>query len=328
MKILFITYPMAFHTPGGGEIQLLAYKEALEKKGIHVDFFDPWNPRFTDYDVVHYFSCVGGSIHICNFVKQLNIPLVVTSSLWMTEETKELYPLGEIVDQFNIADFIVANSDIECNQLSKILNININKFKTVYNGIDDTFTNKIDESLFFEKFHIKNKYILSVANIEERKNQLHLAEAMKSFPDYKLVLIGHIRNNDYYENIRDLLGDQLIYIGSIDHSDPIFRSAYCGASAFVLPSILETPGLAALEAAAMEIPVVVTEVGSTTEYFLNDVSYSKPDDVSSIVSAIDNALNNTKEESLRNLSQRIKKSFSWSSAAEKLISIYNEVMIK
>ncbi|KUJ00608.1 group 1 glycosyl transferase [Vibrio sp. MEBiC08052] len=319
---------MAFHTPGGGEIQLLAYKEALEKKGIHVDFFDPWNPRFTDYDVVHYFSCVGGSIHICNFVKQLNIPLVVTSSLWMTEETKELYPLGEIVDQFNIADFIVANSDIECNQLSKILNININKFKTVYNGIDDTFTNKIDESLFFEKFHIKNKYILSVANIEERKNQLHLAEAMKSFPDYKLVLIGHIRNNDYYENIRDLLGDQLIYIGSIDHSDPIFRSAYCGASAFVLPSILETPGLAALEAAAMEIPVVVTEVGSTTEYFLNDVSYSKPDDVSSIVSAIDNALNNTKEESLRNLSQRIKKSFSWSSAAEKLISIYNEVMIK
>ncbi|QMV12966.1 D-inositol 3-phosphate glycosyltransferase [Vibrio spartinae] len=319
---------MAFHTPGGGEIQLLAYKDALEKMGVEVDFFDPWNPRFTDYDVIHYFSCVGGSIHICNFVNQLNIPLVVTSSLWMTEETKELYPLGEIIDQFNVADFIVANSDIECNQLSKILNVDIDKFRTVYNGIDDIFTKKIDENLFIKKFDIKNKYILSVANIEERKNQLRLAEAMKFFPDYKLVLIGHVRDHDYYESIRLILGEQLIYVGSIEHSDPIFRSAYCGASAFVLPSTLETPGLAALEAAVMEIPLVITEVGSTTEYFLNEVSYSKPDDVSSIVSAIDNALNHTKEKNLRNLSQRIKKSFSWSSAAEKLISVYNEAMIK
>ena len=29
MKVLYATYPMAFHTPGGGEVQLLAYQNVV-----------------------------------------------------------------------------------------------------------------------------------------------------------------------------------------------------------------------------------------------------------------------------------------------------------
>ena len=39
MKILFATYPLAFHTPGSGEIQLLKYKKALEDRGDDISFF-------------------------------------------------------------------------------------------------------------------------------------------------------------------------------------------------------------------------------------------------------------------------------------------------
>lgn len=48
MKVLFITYHMAFHTPGGEEMQLMAYKKHLELQGVQVDLFDPWNPNFLD----------------------------------------------------------------------------------------------------------------------------------------------------------------------------------------------------------------------------------------------------------------------------------------
>ena len=93
MKILFATYPMAFHTPGGGEVQLLAYSKFLPIHGVDVTLIDPWNPQFLEHDVVHFFSCVGGSLHFCSFIKKLGLPLVISSSLWITEETKMHYPM-------------------------------------------------------------------------------------------------------------------------------------------------------------------------------------------------------------------------------------------
>ena len=56
MKVLFATYPMAFHTPGGGEVQLLAYRKHLVERGIDVSLMDLWDPRFLEHDVVHFFS--------------------------------------------------------------------------------------------------------------------------------------------------------------------------------------------------------------------------------------------------------------------------------
>ena len=72
---------MAFHTPGGGEIQLKQYRNALIKTGLTVDFFDQWNPKLFEYDLVHFFSCISGSVPFCSFIKNLEIPLVISSSL-------------------------------------------------------------------------------------------------------------------------------------------------------------------------------------------------------------------------------------------------------
>ena len=46
MRILFNTYPVAFACPGGGEIQLLKSREALEKTGQQVFLFNIWDPQF------------------------------------------------------------------------------------------------------------------------------------------------------------------------------------------------------------------------------------------------------------------------------------------
>jgi glycosyltransferase involved in cell wall biosynthesis len=286
MKVLFATYPMAFHTPGGGEIQLLAYHKHLGAHGVDVTLFDPWNPRFLDHDVVHFFSCVGGSVHFCNFVKQLGLPLVVSSSLWVTEETKHLYPIGEIHHQFSLADRVVANSDIECETLARIFNLPREKFGTVLNG----FYEPVEPELFRNEFKIPGRFILNVGNIEPRKNQSALIKAMKSFPELKLVLIGHQRDPDYAKACFAEGGDQVIYAGTLAHDSPVLRSAYAACEAFVLPSTLETPGLAALEAHAAGARIAVTKVGSTEEYFAEHVAYLDPFDVESIAQSIRAAL--------------------------------------
>ena len=321
MKVLFITYPMAFHTPGGGEIQLLAYKKYLEENGFQVDLFDPWNPSFLDYDLVHFFSVIGGSVHLCNFIKNLGIPLVITSSLWITEETKHLYPVDEIRHQLSVADIVIGNSDIECDNMSKVLDLPREKFKTVYNGVEDIFFEKIDENIFRNKYNIVKEFVLNVGNIEHRKNQLNLVKAMKNFPDKKLVLIGHIRDKDYWKEILELGDDQVIYIGPLKNDDKLLRSAFSACEVFCLPSTLETPGLAALEAFISGSNVVITEEGATREYFDKNVYYCNP---SSINSISDN-LNNVFKEKVSNINKDIFE-YEWSKVINSLIYEYKQLI--
>ena len=274
---------MAFHTPGGGEIQLLKYKEYIEKKGHHVDLMDMWNPNFKNYDVFHFFSSISGSNHICNFVKRLNIPVVISSSLWITEETKDQYPCDEIRAHLNLAKKIVTNSMAESNELSKVLNIGIDKFVHIYNGVDRDFSKSIDPTIFRRHYGIWDPFLLNVGNIEPRKNQLRLAEAAKRL-NHRLVLIGHIRDHGYANELFTKY-PEIIYIGSISQSD-LLISAYKACEVFCLPSTLETPGLAAIEAATAGAKIVITAVGSTKEYFDGSVSYVDPHSIDSIIDAI------------------------------------------
>ncbi|GAA6140489.1 glycosyltransferase [Hydrogenophaga sp. 5NK40-0174] len=325
MKVLFATYPMAFHTPGGGEVQLLAYRKALAEHGVEVTLMDPWNPRFLDHDVVHFFSCVGGSVHFCNFVKQLGLPLVISSSLWITESTKGLYPIDEIRHQLSLSDRVITNSGIESDTLAGVLDLPRDRFDHVYNGVDAVFSQRPDASLFRQHFDIQGNFVLNVGNIEPRKNQLRLAEAMRSFPDRKLVLIGHVRSPEYFEQVKAAaLPGQLQYLGPLPHDADLLRSAYQACELFCLPSTLETPGLAALEAAVQGSPLVITSEGSTREYFGDNAVYVSPEDAADIAKGMAQSMGATAM-NRETLADELMKRFAWTSVVKKLINIYDKL---
>lgn len=329
MKVLFATYPMAFHTPGGGEIQLLAYEKHLPQHGVEVKLFDPWKPHFLEHDVVHFFSCVGGSSHFCAFVKRLGLPLVVSSSLWITEETKHLYPIDEIRAQLGLADLVVANSEIECDTLASVLNLPREKFVTVYNGVDDVFFERPGPDLFRQHIGSDAPFVLNVGNIEPRKNQLRLAQAMKSHPDQKLLLVGHVRDKAYFNEVMQEAGSQATYIGPLPHDSELLRSAYQACSLFCLPSTLETPGLAALEAAAQGTPLLVTSEGSTREYFGDYATYVNPNDSQDIAQHIAQALLKTgagHDRASQRAASALGKEFSWATTTARLAQIYNTLV--
>src|SRR5207237_9013780 len=94
----------------------------------------------------------------------------------------------------------------------------------------------------------------------------------------RLVLIGEAAPGyrAYAQECRRAGEDQVVWLGSLDHHDPLLASAYAAARVFALPSWFETPGLAALEAALAGCAVVVTPLGCAREYFGDRVEYVRP----------------------------------------------------
>lgn len=326
MSILYGTFPWAFETPGGGEIQLLKYEEYAKQAGLDIQRFDPWTKQIKVHntekpDGFHYFSCMGGSIPICNYVKSQGIPLIVSSSLWLTEQDLHLYPIAEITHQLNLADKIVTNGDIESDQISNLLNIDRSRFVTIRNACDPDFLNQVPKEIFKQRFAIDKPFVLCIGNIEPRKNQLNLIKSVQQ-TELDLILIGHIRDEVYAQKCWDEAGAETRYIGSIQHEDPILKSALSAASIFCLPSTLETPGLAALEAGAVGTPLIVTRHGSTKEYFHELADYCEPNDVAGLRDLIINRFQNNETQRCEALRTHIKNNLTWPNVIKDLKSLY------
>jgi glycosyltransferase involved in cell wall biosynthesis len=320
MRIVLGTYPSAFHVPGGGEMQLLQYKKYLQKyASLNVELFNQWKPALNFFDRAHYFSCMPGSLPFLRTLKGAGLPIIISPNLWITKETKDAYPWREVEAQLLCADRIVCNSNMECDELSKVFNIDRNKFATVYNGIEETFLDEVDSRVFADKFSINFKYILNVANIEPRKNQLNFLRALKKFPNLQFLTVGHIRDYAYYRACLDEGGEQFRYLGPLPHDSNELKSAYAGCEFFALPSTLETPGLAALEAAASGAKLLITSEGSTREYFKDYPEYVDPFNIEDISRGISKLLGMPKSDALK---KYVGKNFTWSQVIAPLISIY------
>lgn len=317
LNVLLGTYPWAFETPGGGEIQLEKYAKYLPSHGVSVKRHDPWRANLADASVFHFFSCVAGSVHLCAYVKSRGLPLVISSSLWISDETRHLYPVDEIRAQLSLADIVVTNSEMESERLSRVLELPRDRFSAVLNGFEPDFT-LADPQLFRSRFDIHGPFVLNVANIEPRKNQLGLVRALKGLK-VPLVLIGARRDRAYADAVIAEAGPQVHYLDAMTHEDPALASAFAACSVFALPSTLETPGLAALEAAACGASVVVTSEGSTRDYFGDLVHYVDHRDPEGIRAAIERALAGKPGPELK---RRVTSQFAWFSVTAKLVDVY------
>jgi glycosyltransferase involved in cell wall biosynthesis len=105
----------------------------------------------------------------------------------------------------------------------------------------------------------------------------------------------------------------------------MLASAYAACDVFALPSLFETPGIAALEAGLAGAKIAITPFGGTKDYFGPLADYTDPYSVDSIRRGIRNALNRKKDSALR---EHIKKEFLWSRVAEKTKAVYQSVLGK
>lgn len=84
MNVLMQIRSNAFDLPGGDTTQMLKTKEALERKGVHVDCSLELEPDLTGYDVVHLFNLtrVQETFFQANNAKAAGKPVVLSTIYW------------------------------------------------------------------------------------------------------------------------------------------------------------------------------------------------------------------------------------------------------
>jgi glycosyltransferase involved in cell wall biosynthesis len=262
-----------------------------------------------------------GSYRFCHHVAaNRRLPLVISPIIWI--ENKERYPLNDFTALLHLADRILPNSMAECDQLAGLLGIPANRFTPIVNGVDEIFFEPASPELFREHFGIREPFILCMGNIEERKNQLRLIEALAG-TGLRLVLAGQVREADYAEQCRQIADKTVYFVGKLEYGSALQRSAYAAAEVLVLPSTLETPGLAALEAAAAGSRLALTREGCTEEYFRDYAVYLNPKNTESIREAVLEARERPKAPKLPPF---IRERYTWKRAAEQLMAVYRDIL--
>ena len=94
-----------------------------------------------------------------------------------------------------------------------------------------------------------------------------------------------------------------------------------GCELFAMPSTLETPSIAALEAAYMGKKILITEVGSTREYYGDEAIYVNPMSLESITNGLRKVLQQETSES-----KIMQRNLLWSHTIKALSSFYTELL--
>lgn len=136
--------------------------------------------------------------------------------------------------------------------------------------------------------------LLNVGRVTEQKNQDVLIRALACLPQAHLVIAGAGAKDDVFHELAVTLGieSRLHMLGALPAQD--ISDLYAAADLFVFPSIWETFGLAAVEAAMAGMPMVVADLQALREV-LNagggePVTFVAPRNVEGWISAIGTAL--------------------------------------
>lgn len=220
-----------------------------------------------------------------------------------------------------ISDALLPNSQTEADQLARFFQASPAKIRIVPNGVENTFA-EAGPNLFIEKYGLKD-FILCVGRIEPRKNQLNMIRALKGISQ-PLVFIGQYvpHYKAYYDLCRKEAGPNIHFLEVFPHGSPLLASAYAACNTFLLASWLETPGLAALEAALAGAKIVITEEGATREYFQDFAAYAAPDNLNDIRAKALAAFEQKKTPDLKN---HILNTYLWKNVAQKTAQVYQEV---
>ncbi|ANW94965.1 hypothetical protein AXE80_01060 [Wenyingzhuangia fucanilytica] len=306
MKVCIVFDTLSgYQNKGGAEVQLEKTIEVLKKNNIEVVFYDNSPDTIISCDIVHFFKSLSWYWPIASFCIKHNKPYFVSSIFFITDKynlvqfyiakkTKLLGALtvSNIIRLWSNAAYVLPNTTSE---ESQILNYANARTSIVRNCIDEEYINAaVDKTLLPDKIKIlKGNFVLNIGRIEERKNQLRLAIACEKL-SIPLVLIGPNNKDNYYDKLMEF--DNVIYLGEIWNTS-VKKTIINECRLFALPSLLETPGIVAIEAKFLRKKIVITQEGIGTGYFddYKEIQTINPHSENEIYSAIKNMLVETKE---------------------------------
>jgi glycosyltransferase involved in cell wall biosynthesis len=327
---------------GGAAIQLLHTAKYLKDFGIDARLFDPWAPFDRDTcDLFHLFASDIGMYHLGREIHALSVPIAlspITYSLHSRRFIRTTLAVSRLVQRIGYgfwtdyaitsdlctwARLILPNTRDEASLVTEGYGVPADKVTVIPNGVDERFVHA-DPTLFRKKYGV-DRFILNVGHTGHvRKNVLALIRALAKI-DHPAVIIGRIIRTPYGEACLREAGKNknILLIDSLDHDSEMLASAYAACDVFAMPSLFETPGIAALEAGLAGAKVVITPFGGTKEYFGTMAEYVDPRSEDSIGNGIVRALQKDRDDRLR---EHIRKEFLWPRVAEKTAAAYRTII--
>jgi glycosyltransferase involved in cell wall biosynthesis len=342
MTVFLAGYQASSILRGGATIQLINTHKYLGDFGIQARLFDPW-ARFRpeECDLFHLFASDLGMYHLGREIHTLRIPIAlspITYSLHSRRFIRMALGASRLLqragygvwtdyaitsDLCNWSRLILPNTRDEAGLIIEGYGVSKDKVTVIPNGVDERFANA-DPTLFKKTYGI-DRFILNVGHTGHvRKNVLALIKALARI-DHPAVIIGRIVRTPYGEAcLREAEKNKnILLIDSLDHDSDMLASAYAACDVFAMPSLFETPGIAALEAALAGAKVVITPHGGTKDYFESLAEYVDPRSVDSIRDGIVHALQKKQDDRLR---EHIRKEFLWPRVAEKTAAAYRTII--
>ncbi len=240
-----------------------------------------FNADNIDAQIVHchtWYTHLGGILAKMAY----GIPLFITShSLeplrpWKREQLGNGYELSLWIEKtaMEMADCLIAVSKGMKDDIVSLFNVNPDKIKIVYNGIDtDEYDKKTDNSALI-KYGVnpEKPYVLFVGRITRQKGIIHLVNAIKHINDEaQIVLCAGAPDtpeikSEMEAGVKKVQQSRknVIWIQKMLPKDEVIQ-LYSHADVFCCPSIYEPFGIINLEAMACSTTVVASAVGGIVE---------------------------------------------------------------
>lgn len=215
---------------------------------------------------------------------------------------------------------VIAISEFTKKTIEATYNKRAEDVTVTYLSYDSTLFKPTKNDQILKKYGITDKYFLFLSSLKPSKNVEGLIRAY-SQGDFKqkLVIVG--KKAWLYDQIFSLvdelgLREKVIFTGFIEEGEvPVLMTM---ADAFVLPSFYEGFGIPVLEAMACGTPVVVSNVASLPEVAGEAGIYVNPDDPTSIMDGMRQAIGQTGTKMAKKGLERVKL-FDWAKTARQTL---------
>jgi glycosyltransferase involved in cell wall biosynthesis len=284
MTVLFDYSEPALLTHGGLLIQIKQTKAALEALGCRVDYVRWWDEA-QEGDLLHYFGRTTPR-HL-RFARAKGIKVVLGQLLteqgsrppwrsWLQRQTMRL--LRAVVppaytesfgwESHRLADAHVALTPWEAHLQNYLFDVPKQTIHVIPNGVEDVFLKSPPA--------VRGQWLVCTVTITERKRVLELAQAAVAVKTPLWVIgKGYSEADPYARKFAELAKahpQTLRFEGPITDRSKLAQ-AYRESRGFVLLSACESLSLSALEAAACECPLLLSDLPWARTTFADRASY-------------------------------------------------------
>jgi glycosyltransferase involved in cell wall biosynthesis len=288
-------------------------------------------------DIVHVHNPYAALCAIAFGLPRLGVPIVFTTHTTVGPRSPSLRRrIGLAIEgaAFQRVDAVIPRTTAARNYLVDRMGIAPDKVEAMPVAMD---FETVDRFLSFVSARGRsNAWVLCVARIVPRKNQLALLRAVPLvapvFPEVRFVFVGPIDDERYFRvlqrTVAELeIAERVRFVGSV--SQDRLYGYYRDSSVFAFPTLGEMFPYVLIEALTFGLPVVMSDLPTLREIAGDDpevTAYVDPENPSAVASAICRMLHASRRDEVRRRVRSVAERYSCASLAARTERLYESLL--